>query len=296
MSVAMGLEPVRTVVAAQKCQVMYEEKMETIWSWKWIFMCACVMVFFLLSTWFGVRRILKLESRMLQNEQEMRSVQQQLADHYDYAAELGTRAEHVDETVDGLAVRLVAVEEEHQEATVVWEDAVDCLRYGLMELGGFVRFSRLSRDQRSHMLSQERGNFVVWSIRNRADTTDPDTHAPEEYRDDDGENGEEEPRTEDEHVNDPQPHGAERLLSNMREDQNTALSGQRYSEANNIQNAIITLLDATSGPNPEGLTMTVITEIRNVFQRLWRWHRNRGSDERAERFRLYVQDMQQLMR
>ena len=56
----------------------------------------------------------------------MRSVQQQLADQYEYAAELGTRAEHVDETVDGLAVRLVAVEEDHQEATAVWEDALDC--------------------------------------------------------------------------------------------------------------------------------------------------------------------------
>ena len=187
MSVAMGLEPVRTVVAAQKCQVMYEEKMETIWSWKWIFMCACVMVFFLLSTWFGVRRILKLESRMLQNEQEMRSVQQQLADHYDYAAELGTRADHVEETADGLAVRLVAVEEDHQEATTTWEDAMDCLRYGLIELGGFVRFNRLNRDQRSHMLAQERRNFVVWSIRNRADTTDPEIHVPDEFRD--GDNG-----------------------------------------------------------------------------------------------------------
>ena len=57
---------------------------------------------------------------------EMRSVQQQLADHYEYAAELGTRAEHVDETVDGLAVRLVAVEEDHQESTAVWEGALDC--------------------------------------------------------------------------------------------------------------------------------------------------------------------------
>ena len=166
-----------------------------------------------------------------------------------------------------------------------------------MELGGFVRFSKLNRDQRSHMLAQERGNFVVWSIRNRADTTDPEIRVPEEFRDDDdGENGEEEQQTEDEHVNDPQPHAAEQLLANMREDQNTALSGQRYPEANSIQNAIITLLDATSGPNPEGWSENVITEIRNVLQRLWRWHRNRGSDERAERFRLYVQDMQQLMR
>ena len=213
------------------------------------------------------RRVAKLESRMLQNESEIRPVQNQLPDHCDYAADLGTRAKHVDETVDGLAVGLVAVEEDHQEAFAIWEeDTLDCLRYGLMELGGFVRFSRLTREPRSHMLTQERRNFVVWSIRNRADTTDPaEIHVPEQYRDD-GENGEEEPQTEDEHVNDPQPNGAERLLENLRLDQNVALSAQRYSEANNIQNAIITVLDATSGPNPEGLSANVITKIRTVFQ------------------------------
>ena len=89
--------------------------------------------------------------------------------------------------------------------------------------------------------------------------------------------------------------GATALLENMRMDQNAALAGERWLEANQIQQAIMVLLEATSGPEPEGLTMEVTTQIRNVFQRLFRWHRNRGSDERAERFQRYVQDMHGLM-
>ena len=89
--------------------------------------------------------------------------------------------------------------------------------------------------------------------------------------------------------------GATALLENMRLDQNAALAAERWLEANQIQQAIMVLLEATSGPEPEGLTLNVTTQIRNVFQRLFRWHRNRGSDERAERYQRYIQDMHGLM-
>jgi hypothetical protein len=85
------------------------------------------------------------------------------------------------------------------------------------------------------------------------------------------------------------------LLENMRLDQNAALAAERWLEANQIQQAIMVLLEATSGPEPEGLSVNVARQIRNVFQRLFRWHRNRGSDEKAERFQRYVQDMHGLM-
>ena len=159
---------------------------------------------------------------------------------------------------------------------------------------GFVRFSTLSREQRSHMLVQERGNFTIWSLRNTADTTDS-VHVPEQYRDDGEENSEEETLENDATVEQSPGGGATALLENMRMDQNAALAGERWLEANQIQQAIMVLLEATSGPEPEGLTMEVTTQIRNVFQRLFRWHRNRGSDERAERFQRYVQDMHGLM-
>jgi hypothetical protein len=56
----------------------------------------------------------------------------------------------------------------------------------------------------------------------------------------------------------------------------------------------VAALDASAGP--EGLTMEVTNRIRNVFQRLYRYHRNRGHDDRRDRFRLYVENMDNLMR
>lgn len=85
------------------------------------------------------------------------------------------------------------------------------------------------------------------------------------------------------------------LLDNMRVDQTLAFSGERWTEASQIQQAIICLLEATTGPSPEGMSMEVVSTIRNVFQRLYRWHRNRGSDQRAGRFQTYVQNMTNLM-
>ena len=47
MSVAMGVEPVGTVVAAQKCQIKQKKDL------RWIFRCACVILVFLLSRWYA---------------------------------------------------------------------------------------------------------------------------------------------------------------------------------------------------------------------------------------------------
>ena len=101
---------------------------------------------------------------------------------------------------------------------------------------------------------------------------------------------------EDETVSDPEVcPDATILLDNLRKDQNNALAGERWHESSQLQQAIVVLPEATSGPNAEGLLMRVLTLIRNICQRLQRYHRNRGLDERADRFRLYVTDMQSLM-
>ena len=59
-----------------------------------------------------------------------------------------------------------------------------------------------------------------------------------------------------------------------------------------IQQAICLVLDSSLS---EGFSTRIANEIRNIFQRLYRVHRNRGDDERRDRFRLYVEDMQSLM-
>ena len=152
-----------------------------------------------------------------------------------------------------------------------------------MEIGGFVRNQTLSREQRAHMLVQERGNLVVWNVKNRADTTDATTEMDAQQ-----EAGEEETRTNDPEIS--PGGGTEALLENLRRDQNNALAGERWAEANQIQRAIMVLLDAAAGPHPTTLSMEEMTTVRNIFQRLCRHHRNRELDERAQRYQLHRQE------
>ena len=168
---------------------------------------------------------------------------------------------------------------------------MDCIRYGLMELGGFVRHTFLNREQRSHMFVQERANMVPWNLRNQADTTDV---AEQSNVEGGGEElGTSDPEIEPEsHVS---PGRITALLENVRRDLNIALQAERWTESNQLQGAVNILLDATSGPNPEGLSMRVVRDVRNIFQRLFRIHRNRGLEERRDRFRVYVEDMSSLM-
>ena len=197
--------------------------------------------------------------------------------------------ERSEEAQEALTTRAAVFEEEMVESTSSLEELIDCVRYGLMEMGGFVRHQTLNREQRTHMLVQERGNLVLWNVRNRADTTGSalETDAQQET-------GEEEVQTMDPEGS--PDNGTEVLLENLRRDQNNALAGERWSEANQIQRGIMVILESTTGPSPGRLSVDEMTTIRNIFQRLYRYHRNRGSDERAERYQTYVTDMQSLMR
>ena len=87
----------------------------------------------------------------------------------------------------------------------------------------------------------------IWILKTRAQTTD----TPDNVH---GEGGEEESMTNDEMVTHGSPGNLQALLDHMRADQNIALAGERFNEANQIQQAIIALLDASAGENPEGLS------------------------------------------
>ena len=107
-----------------------------------------------------------------------------------------------------------------------------------MEIGGFVRCDVLTVDERRTMLTQERADLVIWQHRANADTTDAAEIAiPEHYRES-TESAGEEAATDDEE-NSEGLGGITILLEHMRVDQNPALAGDRFTEANQIQQAII---------------------------------------------------------
>ena len=111
---------------------------------------------------------------------DLNSVQHQLADHYQFAAGLDERIDGingnlatVEENLDLLAVRQAPFTAETAKVCGTLEQSINCVGYGLMEYGGFVRNGSLSSEQVRHMMTQERGNFVVWNDRNGTENTDP---------------------------------------------------------------------------------------------------------------------------
>ena len=267
----------------------------------WMFACVVFLICMVAFTafWRRLQRFLKdWDDRMKRLESDVDSAQVQLGDHYEYAAHLSgridsldVRCESIDEALDAQAAQIATLEEEMIESSHSMEELMDCIRYGLMELGGFVRHTFLNREQRSHMFVQERANMVLWNLRNQADTTDVAEQSNVE-------GGEEELGTSDPEI-EPESHVSPgritALLENVRRDLNIALQAERWTESNQLQGAVNILLDATNGPNPEGLSMRVVRDVRNIFQRLFRIHRNRGLEERRDRLRVYVEDMNSLM-
>ena len=229
MSLALGLEPVRLVGAtAQKCDAVDDGVQSSGYSFSGFFMVCLVMVTLLAvrQVWrIFLRKFGNLESRVERLEKDLSSAEHQLADHYEFAANLGTRLteaadqiDRLDDAAGGLATRTTTLEQETAETMAGLEDYLDTVRFGLMEIGGFVRYSLLSRDQRQSMMTQERANFVMWSHRTRAENTDP-ISVPEQYRENQ-ESAEEEIPTDDEPVG--SPGSMTTLLENLRTDQNAA--------------------------------------------------------------------------
>ena len=193
----------------------------------------------------------------------------QLADHYDYATWLCERLDNVgwqgqdDERLDRLTARLAVHEEDTRDGLQVLDESTDALRYGLMELGGFIREGLFTSAQRAHMFVQERANFTLWSMKQRnPDTTDPPDDPMEEA-------AEPENPTDDETGRAATSESSlERLLSNLRGEQNAALAVEAFGDASQIQSAIIAVLEANS--NSTGVTMSLMNEVRNIFQRMFR--------------------------
>ena len=302
MGVAGGLESAGPVAAMAQsdCANMDNETKDTSWfSFAIAVLVICMGTVFsklAFRAWKWIEeKIKKLENQVLGVSNELEQAQIQLADHYEYAADLNGRIEDCNalatdasNRIDTVMARQTGFEQETIEGFNALEETSNCVRYGLMEIGGFVRNAKLTAEQYRHMLTQERGNLVLWNHRNRADSTDPIVHQQEDH-----EGGEEEsPTTDVEDNQSNRPTGMEALLQNMRADQNQALAAERWHEASMIQQAICLVLDSTL---TEGFSTRISNEIRNIFQRLYRFHRNRGDDERRDRFRLYVEDMQSLM-
>ena len=171
MGITEGLES--SGAMAQQCNM--EEVQTNKFSW----MFACVILFICVLVVFAF--VKSWDDRMKRLESDVGSVQVRcnweitlntLEIWETHLDSVDIRCESIEEALEAQAARAATPEEEMMESCHTTKETINCLRFGLMELGGFVRHTILSREQRLHMFVQERANMVLWNLRNRADTTD----------------------------------------------------------------------------------------------------------------------------
>ena len=251
---------------------------------------------------FGVAAFLfwrKLDNRIYNNE-----LQQAHTDTF-----MGAQRDSLDDTrrrVERVDNDLRAHVNQYEMETTMMEDLITTVHYGLVEHGGFVRLTTLSRQQRESMLVQERANMVLHNMQQRApDNTDApaEPSLPRSMEDamEPNEQGEEERQTEDEAMEtvevEVEPEREEgdltKLLRNLRCVINRSLEENRFEDAAEVQTLVLAVLEATEQRN--GLTAELATNVQNGFQRLYRKARNRGDETTARVYESYVDDFRLLL-
>ena len=293
MNLAMGLGPVEAGGTSMQCPSQESATTEPFWNFNMMVVLMLVLATMIVVMYRMWKRLENLIATLREQGRGLSSAEFQLAEHYEYAASLDERITGLVTTTDETATHLSLIESELHDEVNTLDTNLQCLRYGLMEFGGFVRNDQLSSEQRQHMFVQERANYVLWQMRQRAETTDP---VPTEHAEMDEEGGEEESLSDDAPVTTrDSPGNFEALLENLGLDQSVAVSNGWHNDASNIQQAMMILLESSADANAGGLGMETLNHIRNIFQRLFRFHRNRGSDEKSQRYRLYVENIAGLM-
>ena len=167
LTVVMGLEPTTATAQEEICKsdakhgandgfAMYAILALMVFLWL-VFACTAV--------WFWKR----LQMRLYWNELQQAETDSFMGGQRDMLENVRRHVQRVDDDLRNHVDRWTS------DASVL-EDSIDGLRFGLSEIGGFVRYNELSREQRASMMIQERANMVMHDMRRRApESTDPET-------------------------------------------------------------------------------------------------------------------------
>ena len=182
-------------------------------------------------------------------------------------------------------------------------DGHDELHHGLVMLGGFTSHSTLTMDQRQHMYSVERANMlasrtmgagrymakVFHQTRGLAtgdDTDMGDTGAPASSH----EGAESEAPTNDPYVALASPMSSlTQIHETLRNELNGCLAREAFSDAHEVQNCILLLLDSMNGAQPmeQGTRMLLLRRMGDKLEVLADRQRSRGEELIASRFQHY---------
>ena len=139
----------------------------------------------------------------------------------------------------------VAWDELRGENELLSESLVN-LQFGLVALGGYANFQRLSPNQRQIMYSTERGNFVASSSRQRQTPTDPDPTV--------------EPETSTAHFT--------QVMETFRSELYEALLRGSTADVTNLQQMMMTMLELVGAhqPVPQHLKTDIFLNMADRMQ------------------------------
>ena len=315
VSLLLGLGPTGTTATSQEEQPCalgkVENGAETMWIWIFMVLLFVLWIGFACAAWWFWKR---LNVRLCHNERQLAEGDTHMWENRESIN--AERANH-----DQLVRQFNAFVERTDGEVNMLEEYIDCVRDGLVNFGGFVRHTSLTRQQRDSMFTQERANGVLFRMRQREpDVTDPPVSnagpsgsglagpspssaaavtAPVITGDsmmleDGNENGEEEsPTTDDEDMENADSSTREghltRLVHHLRNQLNTALANEMWEDAGEINVIIQTVLES-AGSSTE-LTMDLAQSVCSTFQRLRRRANNRGDRMVSELYREFAENL-----
>lgn len=184
-------------------------------------------------------------------------------------------------------------------------DSRDELHHGLVMLGGFTTHTTLTMDQRQHMYSVERANMLASrtmgagrymatvfhqtrGLTGGDDTDMGEAGAPASASS--HERAESEEPTNDPCVRLAAPMGSlTQIHETLRSELNGCLAREAFSDAHEVQNCILLLLDAMNGAQPmeRGAKLLLLRRLGDKLEVLADRQRSRGEELIASRFQHY---------
>ena len=84
----------------------------------------------------------------------------QVAELDAYAGGIRTDRDRLEIETEPMMQNMIELEQQQEMVS----DGIDAIHYALVEMGGYVRMSELSANQRRHMYTQERGSMVTANV------------------------------------------------------------------------------------------------------------------------------------
>ena len=158
-------------MVAEQCPSL--QKLDSLESF-WISICLAVVILswiaFSMAAFSFWKRLDSNEKHTADLDSGCGQLHDLINDNSSSIAKLATRADETDQSVHDLRCQCDRLDEIHMRDVNYIKRYCDAIRYGLTEVGGFVRYQSLPWEKHKHMFTVERGNLVLQNIKSTPDS------------------------------------------------------------------------------------------------------------------------------